>query len=160
LTEHFGHELSGELGVDRWFSATRLRLSYEIGFAGCRGNERERAHCQDKSVVVPFGFGLSATQFLRLGPIFTLGVGLGYEGVAVLGRFRSKSDRELRADPFLHGPRFALLLARTVPKVPRFVSEGPKSSLALELSLELLGRGSFEEPVLLPALGYSYTFGF
>jgi len=66
----------------------------------------------------------------------------------------------VRADPFLKGPRQALLFTQTPESLPRFVAEPPKSNLALELSLELLGRGAFEEPVLLPALGYSYTFGF
>jgi hypothetical protein len=66
----------------------------------------------------------------------------------------------VRADPFLHGPRLALLFTPTPEPVPRFVPEPPKSNLAFELSLELLGRGNFEQPVLLPALGYSYTFGF
>jgi len=160
MTQHFGHELSGELGVDRWFSATRLRLSYEIGLAGCRGTDTERAHCQDNGLVMPFGFGLNATHYLRLGPTTTLGVGLGYEGVAVLGRFRSETDHTVRADPFLHGPRLALLFTQTPPAVPRFVREPPKSSVGLELSLELLGRGAFEQPVLIPALGYSYSFGF
>ena len=159
-TRHFGHELSGELGVDRWFSATRLRLSYEIGFAGCRGTPTERARCQGHDAVIPFGFGLNATQYLRLNPSVTLGLGLGYEGVAVFGRFRSSSDHKLRADPFLHGPRFALSLTRSAPRVPRFAPEAPKNSSAFELSLELLGRAGFEQPVVIPALGYSYTFAF
>ena len=160
MTQHFGQEVSGELGVDRWFSATRLRLDYEIGFAGCRGTETERTHCRGDDLVIPFGFGLNATQYLRLGRALTLGVGLGYEGVAILGRFRSQTDHSVRADPFLHGPRLALLFTHTPEAVPRFLAGPPKSNLALELSLELLGRGNFEEPVLLPALGYSYTFGF
>jgi len=160
ITKHFGHELSGEVGVDRWFSATRLRLDYEIGFTGCRGTQSERAHCQGDDLVLPFGFGLGATHYLRLDSATTLGIGLGYEGVAVLGRFRSDSDRTLRADPFLHGPRLALLLSQTPQPAPRFVPEPPKTSGSLELSLELLGHGSFEQPVLIPALGYTYTFGF
>jgi len=160
MTQHFGHELSGEVGVDRWFSATRLRLGYEIGFAGCRGTPSERAHCQGDDLVLPFGFGLGATHYLRLDSATTLGIGLGYEGVAVLGRFRSDADHTLRADPFLHGPRLALLLSQTPQPAPRFVPEPPKTSGSLELSLELLGRGSFEQPVLIPAVGYTYTFGF
>ena len=159
-TQHFGHELSGELGIDRWFSSTRLRADYEIGFAGCRGTESERQHCQHHDGVLPFGFGVNATQYLRLDSNVTLGVGLGYEGVAVLGRFRSSSDQKLRADPFLHGPRVALSLTRSTPHVPRFAPAPPKTSLGLELSLELLGRGAFQEPVVIPALGYTYTFGF
>jgi hypothetical protein len=159
MTQHFGHEVSGELGVDRWFSATRLRLGYEVGFASCRGTDTERAHCQGDDLVIPFAFGLNATQYLRLGAATTLGVGIGYEGVAILGRFRSQADHSVRADPFLHGPRLALLFTQTPRLVSRFAPEPPKTNLAFELSLELLGRSNFEQPVLLPALGYSYTFG-
>ena len=159
-TRHFGRELSGELGVDRWFSATRLRVSYEIGFAGCRGTRAERERCQAHDAVLPFGFGLTATQYLRLNPSVTFGLGLGYEGVAVLGRFRSPSDHTVRADPFLHGPRFALSLTRSAPLVPRFAPDAPKNSSGFEFSLEVLGRAGFEQPVVIPALGYSYTFAF
>lgn len=103
MTQHFGHEVSGELGVDRWLGATRLRLDYEI---------------------------------------------------------TKETDPGRAADSFLHGPRLSLLLARSAPKIPRFPSGPPNNTLSLELSLELLGRGAFEQPVLLPAFGYSYTFGF
>lgn len=175
LTEHFGHEVSAELGVDRWLGTTRLRLAAELGLAGCRGAAPEGARCPKDGLLLPLGLGLHATNFLQLGSALTLGIGLGYEGVAVIGRYRpdpkqvrvfvgngtltERTDRGPGAYTFLHGPRLSLLLAPSAPKVPRFPSGPPNTQLGLELSLELLGREAFEQPVLLPAIGYSFSLG-
>jgi hypothetical protein len=89
---------------------------------------------------------------------YTLGLGLGYRGVAVFGRDIAPEPAP-QADPFLHGPRLALALFRNTPQSPRFDTAIPKSTWGIELTLDILGRKAFDELSLVPGIGFIFTVG-
>ncbi len=162
VNAHFGRAATGELGADRWLGSTRLRLSYEIGYSGCRGaNPVEIAGCASDDGLVPLGGQFSATHYVDLGAPVTLGVGMGYGVLAILARdSAAPPDEPAPPAPLLHGPRLALLLVATPPQVPRFSLEPPKLAAGLELSLELLGHHAFEQPSLIVGAAYTFTAAF
>jgi hypothetical protein len=156
---HYGHAVSGELGGDLWIGRTRLRLSYDFAFAGCDGTRPAQvAGCPAEDGMIPFGFGAYGTHYATKIMSYTLGLGLGYRGVAVFGRDITPEPAP-QADPFLHGPRLALALFRNTPQSPRFDTAIPKSTWGIELTLDILGRKAFDELSLVPGIGFIFTAG-